>query len=210
MKKTLREEAGSSFQHVALQFRLGRFTHIPVSVRQFKRQPTQRDAASPQGKKVIEPIRGTSALQLLLDLERKGYRLSDCSYEERGRQDDRHYMVFFVFAPQDTAEKLSERFACVKSMVAKDLFSLCKEALWESSTYINPIADGEGRVLHGRHWASIVFRGRQPYMQGNGEPVLVYPRDAAGERIDGALRIPLKPAAHLCMNELGGFIAVPA
>lgn len=206
MKKTLDERY---FQKVLLQFRIKKFNDVPEAIRQFKRQPTQGCGTAPKGTQVLSSTKDASAIQLLLDLERDGYRLSDTFYEERGRQDDRHYMAFFIFTPCGNTSEPSECFARVKSAVVKGLFDLCKEALWEPSAFINPTTDEAGRILHGRHWASIVFRGRQPYMQGNGEPVLIYPKDASGERTSN-LPAPLRPAAHLCMNKQGGFIAVPA
>lgn len=199
---------GRSINSVALQFRFSHVSDIPLSIRQFRQQPTKKDAAVPHGELIINPTKGTSAIQLLLDLERGGFILFDASYEERGGSQDRHYMTRFTFV-RESPLKPPPQFMQVKSAVTRALFKICNEALWETCAYLNPVTDTAGQVLQGKFWTSIIFRCRQPFLQGDGQRVTIWQKDAAGDRV-GDEPLPLSPSFYLCASRQGGFIAVPA
>lgn len=185
------------FHSISLQFRIPRYALIPPTIRHFKCGATPRNTSLPAGEMILEPTVGSSIITLVADIEKCGYQLIGTSYEERahGEGCGKHYIVRFRFARALSGEKTTEAFRRVRYQVRRELQVICEEALWTACAYSNPLAD-EKRGMN------VVLDTRKPFVQGDGQPVTVWQKDATGERI-GDAPIPLKSEHHLRFSGTG-------
>lgn len=190
---------GRKFKVVALQFRFPKASAIPQFLWQMVRKVSRHGKpASATGTRVISPTEGTSAIAVLEDLDALKYTMVDAICEERrneGGADGVHYVIRFVFAAPSSGMKPSLTFVRRQSIIRRELQEIAESALWRVKAFANPFMQG-GYVVDGATAANIVFDGRQPFVQGDGQPVTVWQRDATGERI-GDAPIPLAPRFHL-------------
>jgi hypothetical protein len=156
---------------------------------------------------VINPTRNCSLAQFVEELEVAGYEIISAFYQERIDAENRrktYHMTRFVFIRRE-AVRFSNEFQ--KGRVAanrRELFEICKTALWRVRAFLNP-AYRNGEEILGQHAVSINLEVRQPLSHSDGKPVLVRRKDATGSGVGGLL-LPLAPDYYL--RVVGGVIGL--
>ncbi|AKM78551.1 MAG: hypothetical protein UY31_C0018G0010 [Candidatus Wolfebacteria bacterium GW2011_GWE1_48_7] len=202
---------GRKFSVIALQFRFPTLDSVPPFTRQIARRPTKTsNPATLTGEQIVGATEGTSILALLDDLKAKGYDLVNACCEERRnvKGPGSHYIARYTFATAESGLSITERFEYRKATFLRELAFIGESALWKNRTFSNPFIR-DGKPVTGFRAASLVFDTRQPFYQGDGQPVTVWLKDEAGERI-GDAPIPLAPSHHLRYLKTKGFRVVSA
>ena len=124
-------------------------------------------------------------------MEQVGYELVDAFYKPRiDRESGRTYhMVRFVFAHHDCVN-LSDEFKRVRNTIRVALDEVCISAMWRVRAFVNPFFKNGARC-DDQFALSLNFEARKPLFLPNGQPVVVWQRDASGEKV-GEAPLPLK------------------
>lgn len=190
---------GRKFLVVGLQFKFPKLGAVPPFTRQMVQATakTKETQELPTGTQVLEPTEGISLVTTLDDLESANYSLVNVICEERKNSSGfgTHYVARFVFAAPSSRMRSTPTFLRRKDVLRKELQAICESALWRARGYANPFRRN-GRLVPDAATANVVFDSRKPFIQGDGQPVMVWPTDTAGERI-GEKPLPLAPDFHL-------------
>ncbi len=194
----------SCVRMVALQFRFTNANVIPVSVKR-RNQETQKEhverTSRSSGIMVIEASAKCSFAGFLDELEVAGYELADALYQERPNTDKTHgrytyHMVRFLFTRSEFVE-CSDEFNKMRDTIRAELRSICESAVWSSQVFFNPVFKN-GEATPDQYAVSINLTARQPILQPDGQPVMVWQKDENGKRV-GEAPLPLKADYRFCV-----------
>ena len=198
---------------------------IPPMIRQIKDEtPEQRDIRTFRfsGNPIIEPTENCSLVNFVGDIGDAGYELVDAFYQRRIPQEESkdnqekskdkmgryfgvvntqelrmYHTLRFVFARQDFA-KPSPKFQESRNEIMPALMGICDIALWRVRAFNNPYFQ-DGREITGQRAISINLEHREPLFYPNGERIMVYPVNEAGEKIRD-FKVPIEPAHYLYLE----------
>ncbi len=193
---------------IALQFSFPKESDVPSFVQGFKVPTgTQRGVSAP-GKLIIPQTEGVSVEPLLDDMAHAKYRLVDVMYEVRSSGSKPRHLAKFIFSPKRSKVSPSPEVIRMAEFLIRDLDHICSSALWRDQAYVNPFLDKTGKRVSGVQGVSVVMDARQPFVQGDGQPVTIREKDeVTGERKGTPL--PLSPSyrLHLTSNYLPTLIS---
>ena len=152
-----------------------------------------------QGVQFFEPTQNVSLLKFLEDLAEAGYTIVDAHYQMRANtRGQENPVVKFVFISEDNLRNPGE-FTTHKVAATKSLEQMCSQATWSAMGYLNPFFQS-GHEVDRAHSVSINLAARIPLVGPDGNPLLRWQKDEAGERI-GDAPIPLEPKKFLRIQE---------
>lgn len=187
------------FAIVRVQFRFPSSSAIPQFTRQLARRVSVSDHVSLPGSALISPTEDTSLAVLLDDLATANYTLVGALCEERSNTNGgtgTHFVVKYTLAPPSTRiKKPDPTFLRRQDLLERELREIATSALFRTKSFAKPFRKN-GEPVEGAFVAHIVADARRPFIQGDGKPVAIWQKDAAGERI-GDAPIPLAPSFHL-------------
>lgn len=145
----------------------------------------------------IEPTEQVSVADVA-DLLDTGFTITNVLRQmrvNRNQPGKKYHMLRYVIHPtSDRAEDSLENIKGNYPDVESDFVGLLNDSLWRVRAYHNPQESG-GVVI------SINLELRVPLLYPDGEPIKVYPRDEAGNKVGPAE--PIRPAATLKLSRSG-------
>ena len=200
----MQTKLGSSIRLVTLQFSFTNPDVVPSCVKRLshetQEQAVARKAMPTPGQPVIQPTEDASLMRLPSALEKVGYELVDAFYKPRIDQKSgrTYHMVRFVFAHHDYVN-LSDEFKRVRNTIRVALDEVCIQAMWRVRSFVNPFFK-DGTQCDGQSALSLNFEARKPLFLPNGQPVVVWQRDANGEKV-GEAPLPLKAKVAVSVQD---------
>lgn len=175
---------------VSLQFSFSNGSAVPKSVMELKRETADESAqrkARSSGVAFIEPIQKCSTSKVLEDLLKYGFVLVDALHQERYNPKAprvTYHTVRYIFVHKSAyvEDKGSEEFKKKKDEILKDLAVLCEKSLWRVRGFNNPYFQ-EDKPVDGKRAISINMEVRVPLFHSNGEPILIWDKDAQKNKI---------------------------
>lgn len=153
-----------------------------------------------RGKQFIDPTEGVSLKQLVSDLLAAGYDLVDGFFRMRTKPDGQMYpAVRFIFALPDDEHQPGE-FAAHKESAMSALQQMCDQALWRVRGFLNPYFSAKDVLVEDKNSISINFEARKPLVDGNGELILQWKKDASGQKV-GTGPVPIEADKFLVARE---------
>lgn len=156
------------------------------------------------GEIVISPVQNCSLKEFVGELERAGYKIADALCQLRPDQKDdtrkrKYCMARFIFVREEHLEELSPEFKNALEKNRDFIQKMCEEANWRVRVFRNPFFRN-GEQIPDQSAVSINLEARNPLIQPNGQPVLVWQKDGQGNRI-GDMPLPLKPDHYLHIKD---------
>lgn len=145
---------------------------------------------------VIEPAENCSIETLLDEIVSAGFTLVNAYYQPRVDPNNPRkcwYMARYIFVRNEdvTRDELGES----REMIEVGLKDICLLAFWRVRAWRNPFFK-DGEPVEGLSAASVNLEARKPRYQPNGQPVVAWRRDYAGNRVGTAPK-PLAAAHYL-------------
>jgi hypothetical protein len=152
------------------------------------------------GQAIIQPTEDVSLAEIPGMLEQADYELVDAFYKPRIDQKTRktYHMVRFVFAHRDYVS-LSPEFRLIRDRIRLALNEICVQAMWRTRSFLNPFFK-DGERIEEQSAMSLNFEVRKPLFLPDGQPVVMWQKDAQGKRIGGA-PIPLQAKFTLVVED---------
>ena len=196
---------GPSVRLVSLQFSFSNPDVVPDCVKRLPAEtPTQataRKTVPVPGQAVIQPTEDISLAEIPKMLEDSGYELVDAFYRPRvdpSNPKKTYHMVRFVFAHREHVS-LSSEFKLVRERIRLALNEICTHAMWRTRSFLNPFyRNGEG--IEGQYAMSLNFEARKPLFLPDGQPVVMWQKDAEGRRV-GTAAVPLQAKFALVVKD---------
>jgi hypothetical protein len=196
----------ASARIVTLQFSFTNPDAIPASIRKRTVESAQEAVERKvyvTGSMIIEPTEDVTLFCFPGELEAAGYEMVDALYKQRldpkdSRGKRMYHMVRFMFARKEHV-MICDEFRAVRDEIRGDLAKIATESLWRVRGYSNPFYGKEGEV-EGVRAISLNMEVRRPRFEPSGKPVVVWQKDANGDRI-GDAPIPLPAKKLLRVNE---------
>ena len=190
---------------VMLQFSFSNINVVPKWVRQEKPEDAQKHQeriarkSSATGVTVIEPAENCSANGFLDELKSAGYELVDALYQTRmnkpGTYNKVYHMVRYTFGRTRDDAVVPDEFQNALIKARDELGTLIDTAMWRVRVFSNPFYK-KGEEMPDQRVASVNFEARKPLIQSDGQPVLVWQKDDAGNKI-GDAPLPLQSSFML-------------
>lgn len=189
---------------VTLQFRLSSLSLVPLAVRGLRRKHSERPAYPPNGPtpgvQITDLAKNCDLSDSAFELKMAGYELVDAFHEERGdERRDTHHIVRYVFARCEYVKPLAEEFLGKRVELLTGFLSLSCSAMWNVFAHKNRFFQ-DGKEVPGQEVLSINLMNRTPYRSPDGQPVMVWQKDADGNRV-GNEKVPLSPEKRLRIVE---------
>lgn len=143
---------------------------------------------------VFDYAANVDASDLPAILAKIGFAMAGAFYQRRpdAKRGKQYSTVRFTFCRPDIVN------ADVPEAIKDAMNSMFSGTIWRMRGYINPVCNKKGEAIPGEFKAMICFEARTP-LSHDGKPVMVYDRDADGERVEGSGR-PLKADRRLVMD----------
>lgn len=187
---------GPSVRLVSLQFSFNNPTVVPTCVKRlpFETLPEaiNRKTVPIPGQALIQPTEDISLAAITQMLESNGYELVDAFYKPRidpRNPKKMYHMVRFVFAHRDHVV-LSPEFKLIRDRIRLAIDEICTQAMWRTRSFLNPFYK-DGAEIEGQHAMSLNFEARKPLFLPDGQPVVMWQKDAEGKRV-GTAPVPLQ------------------
>ena len=189
---------------ITMQFSFSNPKAVPKSVFGMMKKETPEESSERKqratGKIFIEPTKKCQVRDVVTDLADQGYILIEAFHQER--YDPKkplfpYHAVRFVFVHQDFFEenKSNKEFEGKKPEVLRDLAQMCEIALWSVRGFDNPFFQNDVEIK-GQRAISINLEARTPLFHPDSTPVLVWEKDAQGNKIGDGPK-PIKPTGAL-------------
>jgi hypothetical protein len=195
---------GTSVRLVSLQFSFSNPDVVPECVKKLPRE-TQEEASARKtmpipGQAIIQPTEDVSLVEIPGMLEKAGYELVDAFYKPRIDQKTKktYHMVRFVFA-HHAHVSLSPEFKSVRDRIRLALDGICTQAMWRTRSFLNPFYK-DGERVEDQYAMSLNFEVRKPLFLPDGQPVVMWEKDAQGKRT-GTAPVPLKARLNLVVED---------
>jgi hypothetical protein len=183
-----------------VQFSFSNINAVPIFATRLRRPEKPKESAVRRtrstGFQVIEPTLHTGLALLLDELTIAGYSLVDAIYQERiGGQDQTgtYNMIRFEFARAEKAQITSVEFHQKWDDAINGFRGLCEDAMWRVRGFNNPYYLN-GAEIPGQRTLSLNMEGREPFIESNGQPIMVWQKDALGRKI---MKVPVRPVHRL-------------
>ncbi len=195
---------GPSVRIVAFQFSFSNPDVVPDCI---KRLPAEtpieavaRKTVPVPGQALIQPTEDVSLAEIPGMLEQTEYELVDAFYKPRIDQKTgkTYHMVRFVFSHRDYVN-LSPEFKVVRDRIRLALNEICVQAMWRTRSFLNPFFK-DGERVGGQYAMSLNFEVRKPLFLPDGQPVVMWQKDAQGKRV-GTAPLPLQAKFSLAIED---------
>jgi len=193
--------SGTEVRLVMLQF-LTTFKALPPGIPKKEKESVEELIARKSGIKgsqFIPQTEGVSLREFLCNLISAGCVLVDAFYKIRADGRGKEFpAVRFLFADagQDAS---SEEFKAVRPGAMDALSQMCNGSVWSAVVFLNPFFSN-GNPIEGVYTISVNLAVRKPLVDGNGNAILEWKKDADGNRIgDGP--VPVEPKLFLRVEE---------
>lgn len=139
------------------------------------------------GRLIIEPTQKISIEALPDGLEEAGYQLVDAFAQRRPsphKAKPVYYTVRFTFAANEVATP-SDAFKARRDDLRAEFRTLCLESFWRVRAFRNPFFENDTPVPD-EFTVALNFEARVARLLPNGDPVVAWQKDVAGNRTGGA------------------------
>jgi len=196
--KPIRLSAGSHVRLIVLKFRISDMKNIPLGM-EYRSTGNRSAVSSYSAGVMLVDRRDRSSLSEVLKAMEQVYVLVDafCTPAPEKEFSSGGYMAEFVFC-RKTYARPSEQFVARRQKIYNGLWALCKDALWSVRIYSNPHFE-DGKQIVDACSVSINCAGRTALIAEDGKPVMVWPRNTAGNPQKLGAKVPLAPEHVLLM-----------
>jgi hypothetical protein len=174
-------------------FSAANYPHLGIAYR--PNNPNKKatiNGDSSGGVMLRDRVENSSLFQMVKELD-ADYALVDAFYEPAPEKkfSSGGYIATYVFCARPHAQP-SVQFVQHRKEILKSLRAFCRSALWTVRIYSNPCYIG-GELIPDAYTATVNCVGRVPVLDDAGAPVMVWPRNAAGNPMKFGAKVPLMP-----------------